>query len=327
MNVPTLKSFVEKNKGLLPLYKEVVGGAVIVTTSQTPRGLGFDVIQGRGGFYGALLENAFAKGSSALTDMYVTARFFAEGPKVFQPSDEQAEALERVRADIPFGDYHQPFPTFAVELPKAYRVRRRFDGAEPVLVVVHHGGGFLCSGVIWSSALSTTNSFRPLSPAETIEDMMAAGFGREWDGSLPITPSEQAATDGAVRLAINACLMLTHYGSRRLGYLNPEHAERLERRAAKKTGHAHEAREELAAQPTLYGFERTVTLFRTERGEAQTGERTDRSVSPHWRVGHYRMQPHGPQNSLRKLIFVAPVLVNPHLLAGDPSNTTTYYRP
>ncbi|MEJ7805994.1 MAG: hypothetical protein WKG03_08775 [Telluria sp.] len=32
-------------------------------------------------------------------------------------------------------------------------------------------------------------------------------------------------------------------------------------------------------------------------------------VSPHWRRGHFRMQPHGPHQSLRKVIFIAPTLV------------------
>ena len=32
-------------------------------------------------------------------------------------------------------------------------------------------------------------------------------------------------------------------------------------------------------------------------------------VSPHLRRGHFRIQPHGPHNSLRKVIFVAPVWV------------------
>ncbi|SAK63502.1 hypothetical protein AWB77_02278 [Caballeronia fortuita] len=32
-------------------------------------------------------------------------------------------------------------------------------------------------------------------------------------------------------------------------------------------------------------------------------------VSPHWRRGHMRMQAHGPQFSLRKLMFIAPTLI------------------
>lgn len=39
------------------------------------------------------------------------------------------------------------------------------------------------------------------------------------------------------------------------------------------------------------------------------------NVTPHWRRGHFRMQPHGPQMALRKIIFIAPTLVRPDRLA------------
>jgi hypothetical protein len=32
-------------------------------------------------------------------------------------------------------------------------------------------------------------------------------------------------------------------------------------------------------------------------------------IAPHWRRGHFRMQAHGPQSSLRKVIFNAPTIV------------------
>ncbi|MEJ7808159.1 MAG: hypothetical protein WKG03_19830, partial [Telluria sp.] len=40
------------------------------------------------------------------------------------------------------------------------------------------------------------------------------------------------------------------------------------------------------------------------------------AVSPHWRRGHFRMQPHGPQQSLRKVVFIAPTLVRADRLDG-----------
>lgn len=40
-------------------------------------------------------------------------------------------------------------------------------------------------------------------------------------------------------------------------------------------------------------------------------------VAPHWRRGHFRMQPFGAGNQQRKLIFVAPVLVHAEQLQGD----------
>ena len=46
-------------------------------------------------------------------------------------------------------------------------------------------------------------------------------------------------------------------------------------------------------------------------------------TAPHWRRGHFRTQPHGPQNSLRKVIFIAPVLVRADRLAAGAGNTAT----
>ncbi|WP_269145876.1 hypothetical protein [Burkholderia pseudomultivorans] len=30
--------------------------------------------------------------------------------------------------------------------------------------------------------------------------------------------------------------------------------------------------------------------------------------SPHWRRSHFKMQPHGPQSSLRKVTFLGPMV-------------------
>jgi len=42
-------------------------------------------------------------------------------------------------------------------------------------------------------------------------------------------------------------------------------------------------------------------------------------VAPHWRRGHLRMQAHGPQFSLRKLIFIAPTLIRADRLGASAS--------
>jgi hypothetical protein len=44
-------------------------------------------------------------------------------------------------------------------------------------------------------------------------------------------------------------------------------------------------------------------------GPAELIRYSGAEVAPHWRRGHLRMQAHGPQFSLRKLIFIAPTLV------------------
>lgn len=48
------------------------------------------------------------------------------------------------------------------------------------------------------------------------------------------------------------------------------------------------------------------------------------SVTPHWRRGHFRMQPHGVGNQQRKLIFVAPVLVHAEQLQSEVPTPKSY---
>ncbi|KVU66024.1 hypothetical protein WK73_28085 [Burkholderia ubonensis] len=52
-------------------------------------------------------------------------------------------------------------------------------------------------------------------------------------------------------------------------------------------------------------------------GPARIEQHAGDEMSPHWRSGHLRMQPHGPQNSLRKLIFIAPTLIRADRLGHD----------
>ena len=48
--------------------------------------------------------------------------------------------------------------------------------------------------------------------------------------------------------------------------------------------------------------------------ENEAGD-THHEKSPHWCRPHFKMQPHGPQSSLRKVIFVGPTIVRSDRLA------------
>jgi hypothetical protein len=50
------------------------------------------------------------------------------------------------------------------------------------------------------------------------------------------------------------------------------------------------------------------------------------SVSPHWRRGHWRMQTYGTGRAERQRLFIRPVLVDSHRLAGAASATVTAYQ-
>jgi len=56
----------------------------------------------------------------------------------------------------------------------------------------------------------------------------------------------------------------------------------------------------------------------TESHAIEDAVRTGKNLASHFRRGHYRRQPYGPERSLRKRIFVAPVMVNASSSAEVP---------
>lgn len=62
-----------------------------------------------------------------------------------------------------------------------------------------------------------------------------------------------------------------------------------------------------------------------QEGAATAGDSAANSArASYWRRGHYRRQPHGPQNSLRKLIFIAPVRVMGLGNVAEPAANKNY---
>jgi hypothetical protein len=51
---------------------------------------------------------------------------------------------------------------------------------------------------------------------------------------------------------------------------------------------------------------------------------TGHGVAAHWRRGHFRMQPHGAGNQLRRLVFIAPVLIHAEHLQGEVPAPKSY---
>ena len=57
------------------------------------------------------------------------------------------------------------------------------------------------------------------------------------------------------------------------------------------------------------------------REPASSGEETSRTVRAHWRRGHLRLQRHGPQLTMTKMVFIAPALVG---RSGDVAPAPSY---
>lgn len=186
---------------------------------------------------------------------------------------------------------------------------------------------FVIAGVLWSNAVTTCATMVPQRPDETLEEMYARIGNRTLDMSLDYSPNEAGATERCVRGAMNACLLLSSLGCRRVGYANPDRAAALEKYLKKKTHHAEANRQELRTMPVVFGFEQGVRLYEREGLEhGGHGDATGRIVAPHWRRGHFRMQRHGHGLTEVKRVFIRPVMVRADLFSGSSSATATVYK-
>lgn len=58
------------------------------------------------------------------------------------------------------------------------------------------------------------------------------------------------------------------------------------------------------------------TVLADSSENASGGGESDHGVSAHWRRGHFRLQPYGPQSSLRKVMFIKPTVIRPDRLGA-----------
>ena len=279
-----------------------------------------------------------------LVQCWLYGQLLSHGPKIFRPSLAQCLALEQVAPRIPLDAYAQPYPVMLVEFPEGYRRSHACAPIDPVLVqngVVDHapmavliGTAPLAEPVIWlcvlfDSRLAARLAIVPTDP--TIEDGLVREFGEHSYIALgQLSQGERAITAGAIRLAVSAMLLLAEFGCKPLGPVNEAHYGRLRhyaQQARKRQRGVAEADRNLRLAPQLYGLAQEIVLH--EHATPHSGPTTENSEEtrrPHWRRGHWKMQPHGPALALRKRIFIKPVLVNGHMLCGEDAAILTTYR-
>jgi hypothetical protein len=78
-------------------------------------------------------------------------------------------------------------------------------------------------------------------------------------------------------------------------------------------------------RPIIYELNQKIKLYEKKSIRIIDSESTGRDVKPHWRRGHWRMQPYGEKKSLRKRMRIPPVFVNFIYFGGDSSDTITNY--
>lgn len=237
--------------------------------------------------------------------------WLVDGPKVFRPTAEQCAALEQIEVRVSLEDYSQPYPALAVELP-----RELYDSYVCCVCFRHPRPYFI--GCLFSR-----------DHLHDITTTVARNDGEYMEKSL--TSFEENCREDApwasrvLRVACNACLALSHYGSH-LNYLFPKEVDSDRRLARENSERGNRAKRRLSLAVQVASFDQEVVLHRTERKkwEGEPGC-SGREMPPHWRRGHWRTQPCGIGRSQRKRILVPPVMVRADLFVGQPSNTEVTY--
>lgn len=292
----------------------------------------------------------FNKDTSYARNAYLVGQCFGEGPKVFKITADAAEALAQMEVSLSFEDYQQPYDTCIVELPRAYSIRQAtllpndleesFTQDErnhhyPIFVILHRipkdhdllihvqfaSDRFVNSGVIKEG---------------TIEEALTYQFKDYFkDLTDDLTNDESQVCLWCARVALNTMLVAEGEGH----HATREFASRRESTEAKilrlekqrkllplDRAKLSQLRSEITTLPTYFELNQNIVFSRsetTEEGTTREGSHT--SKKPHWRRGHWKMQPYGPQSSLRKRIRILPTKVNWHLFQGAAHDTKTTY--
>jgi hypothetical protein len=254
---------------------------------------------------------------------------------------------------VPIALYSQPFDAFVVEFPVDWQAANRTPvalgdsvcGGDPAAsrpsgpcwVGIVSRPQVLTLAVEWTGLYSVArNVFDQAGEELLIEAIidgydetdrrrMAAGEERPSEvGGAPISLEEMQLNRTAVRIALNACLLLTNQGMLHLGPANRNFAARLEdqaRRASRRgdSAAAAAARRQRLLLPDYFALQQDLRYRpRPAVLTAKDGEPTGVRLKPHLRGRHWKQQPYGPHNSLRKLILVDSYWVHPEDLGGEP---------
>jgi hypothetical protein len=148
---------------------------------------------------------------------------------------------------------------------------------------------------------------------KTVED--ALRFGED-DGN------DLAQSEVIERVTLNFGLLMTYYGVRDRGPIDPvshdrhiRNARRLNQAKAERAGRL------LDTEINLIEFEQNVVVYDRQEIARSDSEGEASPRRPHWRRGHFRRQPYGHGRSSRKLVFIKPILINAHRFQGDIADT------
>jgi len=250
---------------------------------------------------------------------YVLSKALADGPKLIRPTEEQCEALEHVDVNVSFEEYEQPFPIFIAEIPDEYRkqLALRFSEECPRFILTFHDRRSKYIVSLCEHGVSKDGAYTIISPSpcwRTVEDAIQCSI---------VSGCGIRIVEVLLRITFNLGLLLTRYGAKDCGPVDPAAVQKQQRGALQKNKtKADRAKDLLAATISLIEFEQEVVFFDKAASGEPHPDSDGAMKRPHWRRGHFRRQSCGEGRSQRKLVFVRPCFINAGFFHGELANTS-----
>lgn len=258
----------------------------------------------------------------------------------FVVADTLVELLEQtdLTPDIPLETLKLPFPRMYLELGSSRTLQAKLPN---VMTGLHALEGAYCETGVhpeFGEGLYLMFTGSPLGKADPLDDATLGLFFPQHDGKASLVEAVHASFRRSAKLAHEltlvqtpdyfetyavGCLLLVMKALLYIGLPEARRTWRPERQAALCALSAKKSTAKQAKGRRRVASLRDYTLIEAAPAHlagSQVAE-TGRGVRTHWRRGHYRMQPHGPASSLRKLLFVQPMLVAAGQDPGPPHPT------
>jgi hypothetical protein len=153
-------------------------------------------------------------------------------------------------------------------------------------------------GYLYQAWLDEKGDVPVMEALRHVEQETTGTFPPECDlTNQPLFPGEIPQLEQIMRLVVNAVLYVMRYAAdARTTWPAGAPGELVEQALA--------GRKSAERQLTRLGYVRTRRITLDEDCDGHAG-----GIRAHWRRGHWKNQPHGPKNSMRKLILVRPTRV------------------
>lgn len=261
-------------------------------------------------------------GELSLMTFYLHAQMLKDGPKIYQPSREVCDSMSMTQPQINWEDYKQPFDCLCIEYPRGH-IKHMGEEVWGSIVLQHP------VGILVASLIGEKFMMEPVlrSRGNTVEESLQH---LQFLKKTETVELEEIAmeTVSLCRLALNCAYLLTHFGWKRQPSPADKHIAKLENHMKKfrREGNSQKAEaisRQIRVVPIRYSLEQEQ-LVRADVDKTPSPHPHSKTMVPFWRMGHFRMQAYGEKFSLRKRIFIRPVLVNSHLLKEGERLSTVY---